>query len=74
MVRNWWIEVEIDGRKHKLVGGPQAKGGGFSLTVRQRDRGESRIVLTLSGYGVFRDTLKLVQTYPGETLIAQTDR
>lgn len=38
-VRNWWIEVEIDGRKTKLCGGPQSKDGGFTLKIHQRDKG-----------------------------------
>lgn len=39
-VRNWWIEVEIDGRKTKLCGGPQSKSGGFSLSIHQRENGK----------------------------------
>lgn len=47
--RNWWIEVVIDGRKHKLTGGPQAKDGGFSVVIYQRDKGESVEVMRLAG-------------------------
>lgn len=48
-VRNWWIEVEIDGRKHRLAGGPVSKTGGFKLVIRQRDRGEVRKVVWFHG-------------------------
>lgn len=48
-MRNWWVEVEIDGRKTKLAGGPRAKDGGFELTIRQRDEGESVEVLRVWG-------------------------
>ncbi len=40
MVRNFWIEANVDGRKSKLAGGPRSKRGGFSLTVYQRSQGK----------------------------------
>lgn len=48
-VRNFWIEATIDGRSSKLEGGPQAKDGGFELTIRQRDKGAVTKVLTIRG-------------------------
>ena len=38
-IRNFWIEARIDGRSSELSGGPQSKDGGFSLILRQRDKG-----------------------------------
>jgi len=32
-VRNFWIEVRIDGRKTPLRGGPMSKDGGFTLSI-----------------------------------------
>jgi hypothetical protein len=32
-VRNFWVEVTIDGRSAPIASGPVAKDGGFSLTV-----------------------------------------
>ncbi len=58
-MRNWWIEVTIDGRKTKLQGGPRAKDGGFTLTVRQRDNGESVGVLRLDGIADSEGGLRL---------------
>ena len=40
MIRNWWLEAKIDGRKTVLAGGPQAKDGGFTLFVYQRSGGK----------------------------------
>ena len=40
MVRNFWVEVEIDGRKTKLCGGPRAKDGGMTIRLYQRDAGQ----------------------------------
>ena len=37
-MRNWWIELEVDGRAHKLSVGPNETGGGFTLKVYQRSR------------------------------------
>jgi hypothetical protein len=32
-MRDFWIEVDIDGRRTKLRGGPRSKGGEMSLTI-----------------------------------------
>ena len=40
MVRNFWIEAEIDGRKTTLSGGPQRKDGGMEICLTQRDNGK----------------------------------
>ena len=39
-VRNFWIEVEIDGRKTKLTGGPTGKNGGMVIVLYQRQEGK----------------------------------
>ena len=39
-VRNFFIEIEVDGRKSLVRTGPVAKGGGFFLTIRMREDGE----------------------------------
>jgi hypothetical protein len=38
-IRNFWIEVHIDGRKTVLKGGPQSKNGGMRVNIFQRDHG-----------------------------------
>ena len=38
-VRNFWIEVEVDGRRTKLCGGPANKQGGMTIRLYQRDNG-----------------------------------
>lgn len=38
-VRNFWIDCLIDGQATRLSGGPQAKDGGFDLTIKMRDNG-----------------------------------
>ena len=50
--RNFWIEVQIDGRTTRLKGGPQNKTGGMSIVLKQRDDGAIRDVLTLNCYAI----------------------
>ena len=38
-VRNFWIDADIDGRATELSGGPRAKDGGMSVTLKQRKEG-----------------------------------
>lgn len=38
-VRNFWVEVVIDGRKTVLSGGPRSKTGGMNIRIYQRDKG-----------------------------------
>lgn len=38
-VRNFWFDADIDGRSSRLSGGPSRKDGGFSINVKQRDKG-----------------------------------
>lgn len=47
--RNWWISGDIDGRKTEMAGGPQAKDGGFTLTIFQRVSGSSVLAVKIEG-------------------------
>lgn len=38
-VRNFWIDVDVDGRATTLSGGPRAKDGGMAGVVKQRNNG-----------------------------------
>ena len=38
-LRNFWIEVEVDGRKTVLSGGPRSRDGGMKVTIWQRELG-----------------------------------
>lgn len=39
-VRNFWIELTVDGVTKRIATGPRSKDGGFTLTILQRDKGE----------------------------------
>lgn len=49
-VRNWWIEIEVDGRKHRVATGPRNKGGGFSIVIKQRDGGSIVKAAEINGF------------------------
>ncbi len=38
-VRNFWIELDVDGKKEKIATGPKSAGGGFYLRVKVRKEG-----------------------------------
>lgn len=39
IIRNFWIDADIDGRQTMLSGGPRSKNGGMDITIYQRDEG-----------------------------------
>lgn len=38
-VRNFWIELAVDGKKMLVETGPRARSGGFNIRIRLRSRG-----------------------------------
>ena len=48
-VRNFWIELTVDGKKTPIATGPRAADGGFELTVYQRNNGYIVNALTVLG-------------------------
>ena len=49
-VRNFWIDLNVDGRKSTVSTGPVSKDGGFSMTIKIRNNGSiSPFKLTLEG-------------------------
>ncbi len=38
-VRNFWIEIEVDGKKEKIATGPKAADGGFTMKIFVRENG-----------------------------------
>lgn len=47
VVRNFWVDAQIDGRQTALSGGPTGAGGGFDLTIKQRDvDGDGNVMVT----------------------------
>lgn len=46
-VRNFWFKATVDGKKVQLASGPRNSSGGMVLHLYQRDKGESKRVLSL---------------------------
>lgn len=59
-MRNFWVELRVDGQKTIRATGPQRKDGGFRLTIRQRNKGASEEVLRVFGEANPDGTLTLV--------------
>lgn len=77
-VRNWWIELEVDGKKTKIGAGPRRKDGGFTLRIHQRNRGGVvKNVVRIDGDVVNEERLETwidVETlpYPGQMRVTTT--
>lgn len=63
-VRNFWLDATIDGKQTKLSGGPQAKDGGFTLTIKIRDNGEVSQAMRISGFASETGELTLALSSP----------
>lgn len=48
-VRNFWIELDVDGKKERIATGPRNAAGGFDLTVKMRDEGGIVTALDILG-------------------------
>ena len=40
VVRNFWAEVDVDGKETVMAGGPKNKEGGLTIKVLQRSKGD----------------------------------
>ena len=62
-VRNFWVDVTVDGRETVLSGGPRAKDGGMRAVFYIRDAGSIAKALTVDCYTGADGLLKLaIQT------------
>lgn len=48
-VRNFWIELDVDGRKSRIAAGPRQKNGGFFCVVYMREDGAVKNAVSLEG-------------------------
>lgn len=47
VVRNFWIDADIDGRKETLSGGPNRKDGGMWAKIYMRNKGSVSHAVTI---------------------------
>jgi hypothetical protein len=70
-VRNFWITLDVDGKKERVATGPRSSGGGFELQILMRERGEISIAGRLSITGRVREGqlfLNAVHPFTGKEL------
>ena len=74
-VRNFWIDLEVDGRT-RVQTGPREKDGGFTSTIYIRDKGSVQAALHVRGRemgGTLRLEIEPLVQWDGEITI-QTER
>lgn len=57
-MRNFWIEMKIDGRKTTVKTGPKGKKGGFIVEFFVKQEGKSYLLYTVKGFVQKDDTLR----------------
>jgi hypothetical protein len=78
-VRNFRLELAVDGRKQTIATGPQAPTGGFQLRIQMRYNGQATHVGYLTG-AVYEDGLLCLSWEPvrtdimGNSILATTRR
>ena len=81
-VRNFWIELDVDGKKTRIATGPASKDGGFDLTVKMRNEGGIVKALQVNGYACDNGVLVLSahgkdcsqSDHPGAAFRCETQR
>ena len=48
-VRNFWIEIEVDGRKERIATGPRRADGGFDMKLLMRNSGGIMEAMRIAG-------------------------
>ena len=67
-VRNFWIEISVDGKKTKVGTGPRNKEGGFRCKVLQRANGAVHHT-DLTVEGLVREGLLELKVWAGGEVI-----
>lgn len=65
-VRNFWITLDVDGKKSKVATGPRNRNGGFECIIKMRSEGqifEEDIVIQ----GIVRNGLLTLNIYTDRT-------
>lgn len=75
-VRNFWIDLDVDGRSSRIGTGPVSKDGGIDLYVRMRDNGCITLPVTIHGSAREDGTLTLTINVEGrdEIIVINTQR
>jgi hypothetical protein len=81
IVRNFWIELLVDGKVTKVSTGPKGGGGGFTMKILQRSAGEVHTAFSIEGAAMGRgagrsdtDLVVSVQDEFGSCMTCETKR
>lgn len=72
--RNFWVTVDVDGRRTEFAAGPPAEDGGFTATVYMRDGDHVLRAVELTGDASPDGTLSLNARITGDTDRSATGR
>lgn len=73
-VRNFWLDLRVDGKSMAVQTGPRHKDGGFKLLIYMRDRGAVQYGLSIVGLCGPDGRLTLQAYSEGKSITKQTRR
>jgi hypothetical protein len=72
-VRNFWVELDVDGRS-RVATGPRSKDGGFELNIKMRDEGSVKEAVRIVGNALEDGSLELhILPFDGEDIVIETE-
>lgn len=72
VTRNFWVDVDIDGKQTRLSGGPRGRRGEFEATFYIRDNGDVLRAVTVSGRAMHDGTLSVTTNMTGDVAHSET--
>lgn len=71
-VRNFWVDLSVDGRANDIGTGPRSKDGGMDLDLYIRDKGHVVKALMIRCYVAYVDGALMMQVRDGEGGVIHT--
>ena len=65
-VRNFWVDLDVDGRANSVGTGPRSKDGGLDLDLYIRNDGRVAKALTVRCYRRHHDSMLVMSVRDGE--------
>lgn len=72
VTRNFWVDVDIDGKQTRLSGGPRGRRGEFEATIYIRDNGSVLRAVAISGRAMSDGTLSITASAAGDVAQSET--
>jgi hypothetical protein len=58
-VRNFWVELEVDGKQNDVASGPRNSNGGIVVRIKQRNYGAIETAAVIRGIAIPQDDGKI---------------